>query len=389
MKMKVPSTERALFLIALTRTTPSMTHVPKWDWQYEGISGAVPVISNPLVGFAASVGLRPRVGMDVRKGGPMVFESRPLSGRMEARYVHTSTPTVVGTSSSRRPSPNGACGVRIILLVCWGLLAAILLGPDSARAQTNDDAGETSLVERYQKARYRALARRHLRQEGRFPVYPPTEFSVPTDSLRPDQSGRASTTAQESSFPLHDVRPVRRQEKDWFRTRFADTKWTFLGETPHHTFLDTTRTPDLRARLQARFGNPTRTLADAPLEKPPGERLQFEYWFVVNDSIPVQVTDVSGPKGRGLIVAAERPYRDRLQALRDTLLAAPLQHSDRTPYVDYYYDEWRERWYRTGFDGQSFFLKQIPRTDVVAGQRAHLDTVRTSESSPSSDESTP
>jgi hypothetical protein len=286
------------------------------------------------------------------------------------------------------PDEDTLGAVPVLLLVSCGLLVGSLLGPLSAVAQTADDAGETSLVERYRKARYRTLARRHLQQEGQFSAYPPKPLPTPTDSLLPNQPDRASTTAREPSFPLHDVRPVRRQEKDWFRTRFADTKWAFLGETPHYTFLDTTRTPDLRARLQAQFGNPTRTLADAPLEEP-SERPQFEYWFVVNDSIPVQVTDVSGPKGRGLIVAAERPYRDRLQALRDTLLATPLQHSDRMPYVDYYYDEWRERWYRTGFDGQSFFLKQIPRTDVVAGQRAHLDTVRTSESSPSSDESTP
>ena len=238
-----------------------------------------------------------------------------------------------------------------------------------AQADTADEAPR--LIERYQQARYRALARRHLQQHGRLPVYPPERLPLPTDSLRPPRSAQSSTANTAPSFPLHDVRRVRRLERDWFRTRFADTHWSFLGETGGYTFLDTTRTPALRARLQAAFGAPTQTIADRPLKKPPRRTAQFEYWFVVNDSIPVQVTDPLGPKGRGLIVAAARPYRARLRALRDALLA-PLRDARRAPYADYFYDERRERWYRTGFDGQALFLEQIPAPRVVPGQRASL-----------------
>jgi hypothetical protein len=181
---------------------------------------------------------------------------------------------------------------------------------------------------------------------------------------------------------------VRRLERSWFQRRFADVQWAYLGETKHHTFLDTTRTPDLRARLEAHFGAPTRTLADRPLKKPPKRQAQFEYWFVVNDSIPVQVMDTMGPKERGVIVAVERPYRDRLRALRDTLLA-PLRTVPRGPHVDYFYDRRRERWYRTGYNGRSFFLEQIPGTRVVPGRRAHLDSVRTSDSRPASNDASP
>ncbi len=277
---------------------------------------------------------------------------------------------------------------RVVLLLCLGVLVGPLLGPRPVAAQTTDEAEGSSLIERYQKARYRALARRHLQREEVLPVYPLIRLPTPTDSLRPPRPSRASATARKPSFPLHDVRHVRHLEQGWFRERFANTQWAFLGETTDHTFLDTTRTLHLRARLQAQFGDPTRTLADRPLEKPPDSRAQFEYWFVVNDSIPVQVTDGMGPKGRGLIVAVERAYRNQLRALRDTLLA-PLRHSEQAPYVDYYYDTRRERWYRTGYDGQSFFLKQIPAVNVVPGQRPHLDRVRASESSPSSGGSSP
>ena len=275
-----------------------------------------------------------------------------------------------------------------ILFVCSALLIGSLVGPTPMRAQTPDDAEEPSLIQRYQRARQRALARRHLQQKGRLPVHLPVQLPTPTDSLRPAPSTQAESTEPEPSFPLHDVRPVRRLERDWFREKFADTEWAFLGETSHHAFLDTARTPSLRARLQTAFGDPTQTLVDTPLEMPPDKQAQFEYWFVVNDSIPVQVTDASGPRDRGLIVAVERSYRSRLRALRDTLLA-PLRHAERAPYVDYYYDEQRERWYRAGFDGQSFFLKQIPRANVAPGQRTFLDTTQTSESSLPSDENSP
>jgi hypothetical protein len=181
---------------------------------------------------------------------------------------------------------------------------------------------------------------------------------------------------------------VRHLERGWFQERFADVAWAFLGDTAERTFLDTTRTPALRARLQARFGPPTQTLADAPLDEPPTDQAQFEYWFVVNDSIPVRVMDVLGPKGRGLIVAADRASRERLRALRDTLLA-PLRRAETAPHVDYYYDERRERWYRTGFDGQSFFLTPIRRGDIVPGRRPRLDAVRTSEAPASSSPSSP
>jgi len=60
------------------------------------------VIPNPVAGFTASVGLRPLVGLDVR-----------TYRGMEGEYVHTSTPTVVGTCTFRPPHPNGACGVRM------------------------------------------------------------------------------------------------------------------------------------------------------------------------------------------------------------------------------------------------------------------------------------
>jgi hypothetical protein len=177
-------------------------------------------------------------------------------------------------------------------------------------------------------------------------------------------------------------------ERAWFREQYGGTEWSFLGSGPRLTFLDTTYTRALRARLQAQFGAPTYTLAEVDLDAwwatPDSSRdglPQFAYWFVVNDSIPVRVTDVEGPTGRGVIVSTDRQYRDHLLALRDALLGT-LHRKERAPYVDYYYDEATRRWYRVGFDGQSFFRERISRFDIVRGQRPRLDTVRTGPSSP-------
>lgn len=263
----------------------------------------------------------------------------------------------------------------------WSLLMVGMAG--SATAQTTGT--DTSLIERYQEERFRALARRHLRQRERWPVHPPMQIPTRTDSLRLVRSTPRSPTSQPLAFPLDEVRHVRQLERGWFREQFTETEWAFLGKTSDYTFLDTTRTPVLRARLQARFGDPTQTLVDGSVDSLPTDRPQFEYWFVVNDSVPVQVTDGRGPKGRGLIVAADRAYRERLRGLRDTLLA-PLREAESAPHVDYYYDQRRDRWYRTGFDGQSFFITPISRGDIVPGRRPRLDTVRTpkASSSPSS-----
>ena len=134
--------------------------------------------------------------------------------------------------------------------------------------------------------------------------------------------------------------------------------------------------------MQAAFGRPTHTLADVDLnawrQTPDSSRdalPQFAYWFVVNDSIPVRVSDVNGPDERGAIVATERRYRDDLPALRRALLR-PLRRVERAPYVDYYYEPESRRWYRVGFDGRTFFRERISRFDIVPGRRPEMDPVR-------------
>jgi len=166
------------------------------------------------------------------------------------------------------------------------------------------------------------------------------------------------------------MRQVPRLGRNWFAEKYAATDWAFLGTSPHLTLLDTARTRELRARLQAQFGDPTRTTVDHP-DSTWTDAPQFEYWFVVNDSIPVRVSDARGPRGRGLVVSTEQRLRGRLPALRAALLR-PLHRPARAPFVDYYHDNATDRWYRTGFDGRSFFRTRVPRSRIIPGRRAYL-----------------
>jgi hypothetical protein len=274
--------------------------------------------------------------------------------------------------------------VRVPLRPTGGLLVVVLLVGSvlvrEGRAQPGG-ADSLSLAERYRRARVQMLVQDYLSGRGAVPGRPPRALPVRPDSVF-GVFGPPDTTAapRRPAFPIAEVRPVRHLERGWFRERYRAVDWSFLGAGTRLTVFDTTRTWDLRARLQAQFGDPTRTMAELYSEEwrrtPDSTRedpIQFEYWFVVNDSIPVRVTDVNGPTERGVIVSTDRRYRDRLVALRAALLR-PLRDGPRAPYVDYYFERASRRWFRVGFDGTAFFRERVSRFDIVPGRRPYLES---------------
>jgi len=218
------------------------------------------------------------------------------------------------------------------------------------------------------------LAQRILLEGHRGVASLPLErLPTPSDTLRPSLQPVASAATEEdtASIAVESVHALRRLERGWFERRFAGTGWSFLGSGRYFTIFDTTKTRVLRARLQAQFGEPTQELADFDLRppgtNPPDEYIQFEYWFVVNDSIPVKVMDAGGPRDRGLILVADQQVRDHLYSLRQALLR-PLHQPKRAPYVDYWYEQETGRWYRAGFDGTDYFLRRISRWQLEPGR---------------------
>lgn len=248
----------------------------------------------------------------------------------------------------------------VLVAVLTGLMTGV---PHPASGQ--------SIVERYQAERLRYLSAEWMKQTK--PVLPPkplVRLAAATDSLRPAPADSSSEAdAREPAFTIDHRKTIGRLARSTFKSRFGDTKWAFLGAGYSVTVFDTTRTLELRARMEAHFGAPSQTLADFPAAERPDDPAQFEYWFVVNDSIPVMVSDAGGPFDRGLILATDARYRDDLRALRQALLAPLRESQDRAPYVDYYYHAIEEAWYRTGFDGREFFVEPIRAREVIPGRR--------------------
>lgn len=256
--------------------------------------------------------------------------------------------------------------MAVAVLIPSGTLPSVL-------AQQRSPTPSEVLIQRYQAARQRVLVQRIVQtgHRGVRPL-PPTTLPVASDSLLRLRSPDAASSSAGPALAVTSVRKVRKLERSWFRDTFHDTPWAFFGSSRRFAFVDTTRTRDLRARLETQYGPPTQALGDFDLRSPRDEYIQFEYWFVVNDTIPVVVIDVGGPMERGLIVSTDAAYRSHLPALRRHLLH-PLRDTERSVYVDYYYNDVQRRWYRTGFNGRTFFRERVYRSQLVPGRRPWID----------------
>jgi len=170
-------------------------------------------------------------------------------------------------------------------------------------------------------------------------------------------------------------RLIKKLERSWFRKQYSETMWAYVGSN-EVTSLDTMFTKELRGRLEARFGPPTQTLSEMDLnsESTIEEYIQFEYWFVLNDSIPFIVMDVNGPFERGLVVASDQMLRDQLSDIKHAFLDQITVNDELAPFVDYYFHREMGIWYQTGYDGENFFLKQIPKPNFARG-RPVLDSL--------------
>lgn len=258
-------------------------------------------------------------------------------------------------------------------VIAFALLLA-LVAP--AHAQQSGEAAD--LGQLYRQARTEAVAAERARRL----VQPLPLVPVRTpylDSLRALMAAGTRPQAEASPAPLPRIRErraVRRLERPVFKQRFGDVQWAYLGANGR-TVLDTMRTRELRARLQAHYGDPTRTVVDADslAGRPIADYVQFEYWFVVNDAFPIKVVDTGGPFDRGLVFSAPARFRERLRELRAAFLAPLLQSPLHARYVDYYFDTSTETWYRAGFNGRRFFVRPVERSEVLPGQRPRLRRV--------------
>lgn len=261
--------------------------------------------------------------------------------------------------------------LRILGALC---VLAVLVGPV---VQAQD---VTALL---REQRFLTRAEELVRQRGERPPAMPWQPHPWADSLLlarlqalPWPAPAADTTPVAVPAPARErlvvdtVVAIPKLLQGFFERRFEDTEWAYYGSN-HATRVDTTLTWRLRAALEAAYGSPTRTVVEIGQDTSLtlSNAAQFEYWLIVNDTIPVIVSDVGGPLDRGLVIATDRRLRDRLEELRDVLFEPYTRpHAPRAPFADYFYDVEGRRWYLAGYDGFRFVMRATPRPRLRMGR---------------------
>jgi len=167
-----------------------------------------------------------------------------------------------------------------------------------------------------------------------------------------------------AQFEEPEIRAVSNSERQQFQNRFGNIAWTGQG-LYNPTTIDRLPTVELRARLQAVFGDPTQTISDLIKENfRPGKAVQFEYWFVIDEEIPMMILDLDGPFENGLVYVGASRYVDMMPQVKRTLTRM-LMDADLEPasYSDYFFSPEREQWYRVEYRDGEYTREPIERPD--------------------------
>lgn len=253
----------------------------------------------------------------------------------------------------------------------WGIGLMLLGSVLQLRAQAMPDAQE-SPTETASDERLARLRQQALQQQDPLLYYTEArlqkrlrqlaELVPPLDPMTAGPGGwfAIPPKPEPRPFTVEHIQSVRRPYRIWFLSRFREADWTGAPLT-QSSALDTMQTAEIRAMMQYAFGSPTSTVLDVPMERHRSdmEHVQFEYYFVVNDTIPLMVMDCCGPKGRGVIFAGDWADADVLPLIKEELIRRILEKPERMPFIDYYYDPEQQVWQKTGYDGKRYFIEQI------------------------------
>lgn len=146
----------------------------------------------------------------------------------------------------------------------------------------------------------------------------------------------------------------------YFMNKFDDVKLTGQGLNSKLA-IDELETSEVRARLQAVFGEPTKTIEDLIGRENfrPGKAIQFEYWFAVDDSIPLMVLDIDGPFGDGLVYGGASRYIDLMPQIKRTFSQKLMGVEIPEEYSDYFYSPEREQWYLVSYENGEYSTEEI------------------------------
>jgi len=163
-----------------------------------------------------------------------------------------------------------------------------------------------------------------------------------------------------AQFEAPQFEKVTHDKRAWFNNKFKDIKWTGQG-LYGKTEIDGLQTDTLRARLQTAFGDPTQTLEDLINKDDfrPGKAIEFEYWFTVDDSIPMMVLDVDGPYVRGLVFGGASRYIDLMPQIKRAFAKKLMSLDSLDDYQDYFYSPERKQWFNVMYRDGKYKAKKI------------------------------
>ena len=152
----------------------------------------------------------------------------------------------------------------------------------------------------YAEARSQMLYQAYIESNGEYVLpFGPSRSQVASDSLL-DWIAETMGLREKAPPPvfrgeIHTWDVISLADQPDGLVQYEDVRWSYLGNN-FFTSMDTMDTSEIRAHFEAYFGSPTQTVVEIKQEDHPprDDYSQFEYWFVVNDSIPMIVMDVGG-----------------------------------------------------------------------------------------------
>jgi hypothetical protein len=142
--------------------------------------------------------------------------------------------------------------------------------------------------------------------------------------------------------------------------------WTGFGLN-EPTTIDRIPTIELRARLQQAFGSPTKKVEEVIDEglfgRAAGATIQFEYFFMVNDSIPFTVLDVDGPFSNGLTYGGVSKYVDLMPQIKREFSETLMNVDSLATFRDYFYSPEDDQWYLVEYQNGVFSKDSIDTPD--------------------------
>lgn len=165
-----------------------------------------------------------------------------------------------------------------------------------------------------------------------------------------------------SAFAVPVIKKVEKNERVAFQRQFSEMIMTGEG-FQGNTVIDNLPTTEIRARLQKAFGDPTMRLDDfiGQANVRPGNSIQFEYWFIVNDSIPMMILDIDGPFTLGVVYAGSNRYVDMMPEIKRTLSRALMNVSSMGEFQDVFYSPERNEWFNVEYKYGVYKTDKISR----------------------------